>query len=681
MIEATQELTEPTTRGAEKWPSWKLQPPPEGDPQVAQWVWKKFQYMRAYRDSLGLPSLWLRFHELLRNRLFKKKSPYTMIPINLVFKTINTLKANLTDNKPRANFMPQGDTPPMVADALQARYDYWWEHTKQQECLQESVGNSELNGFQVDKMIWDTDQENGAGEAATVRCDPFGIFLWPRSMDLQKNPIAHAEAMQLGDIYERWPETEDEVKADPAYSDLLGESRAEVRATKGRDLRPIGGQSDFYQTGEVDVKDRYGQDLGGRALVVEFWCHDFTMEWVDPRNGKKVKKSAELLEPFLHPQTGEPLRHPETGQQLAQLAMDPQTGGPLQPVEQSKYPGFVRCITVVSSGVQKSPMLLSDLANPSINQELPREITSKCYLFDKFPFIKRLSYSDDISEYGLSIVEQIEPLVMEISRKVSQIGMHLHNQAISPLIVPTGSIANMDDVNNLPKRIWKTVGQLGQYIRFLPVPPMSSDYMAYIEMLVQFAESITGLTEVTEGRRPTGITAAHAIAALQEKAQTIFRVKIRNGDLYLEEQGRMFRSLDQNWHMIPLKLAYQGAGSEEQIDYTGIEFQGDVIFHVEAGSTLPNNKAVQRQEMVELAKANMIDQVALLDELKVSKRDEIIDRMKAGPMGMALKKLQTSGLFSPQDLEAIKNVVSMDDQMFKKNFGSGNPLDVAGAKQ
>lgn len=48
----------------------------------------------------------------------------------------------------------------------------------------------------------------------------------------------------------------------------------------------------------------------------------------------------------------------------------------------------------------------------------------------------------------------------------------------------------------------------------------------YVEMLMQFTDIITGVHDVTEGRKPTGITAASAIVALQEAAQSIVRFKI-----------------------------------------------------------------------------------------------------------------------------------------------------------
>ncbi len=673
--------TQETVRGAVKWPSWSLQPPPEGSPEVASWVWHRFEYMKKYRETLGLPALWLRFHELYRNRLFKKRSPYTQISVNLVFKVINTMQNNLTDNKPRASIMARGDTSEESANGWQSAYDTWWEQTKQQDSLQESVGKSELYGFQVDKMIWNPDAEGGLGEVETVRCDPFGIFLWPRTMDVQKGPIAHAEALQLGEIFQRWPKSEELVKADPAYSDLLGESRADVRASKGRrDLRPIGGGGDFYQTGEVDApRSRYGEDVGGRALVVEFWCEDYTVEYADPRTGEKVNKNKELWEPAIDPETGAPLVDEVSGQPYMQQVMDPETGEPLKPTEQAKYPGFIRCITVVNSGVKSQPMVLEDRPNPSINPTLPREITSHCYFFHKKPFIKRLSYSDDVSEYGLSIVEQIEGLVMEICRKMSQIGMHLHNQAIAPLIMPKDCGVDQNQVSNLPKRVWRpTTSMLGQGIRFLQVPPMSSDYIVFIETLIRLVDMITGITDVSEGRRPTGVTAGIAISELQEKAQVAFRRKIRNLDTSIEEQMRMYQSLGQNWMSDERKLLIGEGQDQKTITFQGMseEYQGEYAYHVEAGSTLPRSRTTQRQEIVKLGEIGMADDVAVLKELKVADWKGIIRRKQQGIIGMALEKLGQSGMIDEATLQTAQQILALDDNQFKKAFpDTGNPFE------
>ncbi len=676
------------TKDGKKWPDWKLQPPPDSSPEaVGAWVYSRYQNLRRHRDKQGLVELWAHNHELYRNKIFKHKSKFVQVTANLFFKVLNSCVANLTDNKPRASIMPHGDTRDEIADAWQARYDIWWDTRKQQDCLQASVFKSELNGFQCDEMRYNPDLEAGVGEIETHRLDNYGVLFWPGHIEIQSQPaMCTYEAMELGEIYERWPEAKGKVKADAEYSELLGESRAWVRGNVSKNLRPMGSAPGYVVPGD-EGQSADARSMGvQRVLVIRMWVKDYSMMWVDPRTGEKCKKGEQLMQQVMMPETDpatgqsvmQPAMNPETGQPMMAPARNPQTGEPLVPEEWSKYPGYIRCIIVANKG----NVVLDDLPNPSINPDLPRNISSQCYLWDKFPFIKRLSYSDDISEYGLCVFEQIEPLVIEVCKKLTQYGNHLERTCRNPLILPQGCGVKRDETSNLPARIWEPIPGMAQHIRFLEVPQTPNDIIAYIELCIRLVDMITGITDVSEGRRPTGIIAARAISALQEKAQIQHRQKIRNNDTYLEEQMRMFHSLGTNWYTEEQMLRYQGKGAEQMLPFKGTEYQGELAFHIEAGSTLPKNRAVRQQQIIELAaaKPNFPNKV-LLKELEIPNHDEVAAQMDAGPMGMAMQKLATSKLFDPETLQSIQNVVQMDDKDFANNFGSGNPLDVAGANQ
>lgn len=654
MAEPAQDLTT-YTASSTKWEDWRLSPPPAGDPGVGAWCWKIYEICRRHRDKQGLPQLWSRFHEMFRGLIFRHKSKYGHIIANLYFKTINSLKANLTDNKPRASIMPHGETPDDIADAWQARYDIWWEKTKQQYNFQESVGKSETYGFQTDKMVFDPDQEGGLGEVDTKRLDTFGVLLWPGCQDIQDQPaMCELEALELGKIYEYWPDAIGKVKADPEYSEILGESRTYTRANRSRQLRSFGTPTNFVIPEGTDQQPAEGSSMGlQRALIIRVWCKDNSIVWVNPATGEEVDEGVQLPPAI---QTD-----PETGQEVEV---------PVEAEPQLRYPGGIRCITITNKG----KLVLDDQANPSVNPNLPRELTSQCYLFDKFPFIKRYSYSDDLSEYGLSILEQIEPLVFEVCKKLTMYGVHLGAQCRTPLILPQNCGVKRDEVNNLPARIWEPVMSMAQHIRFLELPQATNDILNYVEMLIRLIDMITGLTDVTEGRKPKGIQAGVAISELQEKAQVVFREKIRNLDLYLEEQGRMFISLGQNWYTEERLLRYEGKKGPVQIPFRGIEAVGELDFHVEAGSTLPKNRATRQYQMIELSKAGMITPRTLLKEMEVPNADEEAARLEAGPLGMALEKAKRSGLFDDATLQALEQVVSMDDSSFNKAFPQNEPF-------
>ena len=65
-------------------------------------------------------------------------------------------------------------------------------------------------------------------------------------------------------------------------------------------------------------------------------------------------------------------------------------------------------------------------------------------------------------------------------------------------------------------------------VTFESPPPIPGYIQNYIAQVGQFMESISGINDVTQGRKPGGVTSGRAIVALQEASQTRQRFKINN---------------------------------------------------------------------------------------------------------------------------------------------------------
>lgn len=85
-------------------------------------------------------------------------------------------------------------------------------------------------------------------------------------------------------------------------------------------------------------------------------------------------------------------------------------------------------------------------------------------------------------------------------------------------------------------------------LTYLTPPSMSSDTFNYITALINIAEDIPGVHDITQGKRPVGVTAARAISALQEAAQTRVRSKIQNEVTEMaEDLGKHYLYLTQKY--------------------------------------------------------------------------------------------------------------------------------------
>ena len=80
--------------------------------------------------------------------------------------------------------------------------------------------------------------------------------------------------------------------------------------------------------------------------------------------------------------------------------------------------------------------------------------------------------------------------------------------------------------------------------------------------------------------------------------------------------------------------------------------------------------------MMQLFQVHAIDQQSLLEEFKIPKRAEIMQRMKMGPLQESLAKLKMTGLFDDPTIMSIEQILTLDDNQFRKAFpNASNPYE------
>lgn len=622
--------------------------PPEGSEKLGQFIWKKFQVCKKEKDRLNLHSKWMRNYELKRGRHFKTtNSKWPLVPVNIFYVVVSRTKAHLTDSKPRFEIVAHDENANEQAPIMNSAANNWWKRTQQLKKHADSIDNGETYGSTIEKMVFNPSLEGGKGDVEAVVVDPFKVFPWPRVRDIQKMPyFFEIEVMEIEEIERIWPESKGKVQPDMQFSSstLIG---------KDRDLVKAGTLHNFRAT-EGNLPNNYAPSGGHsthsdipRAMVIEAWIKDFTM--VDEEVEQPV------IQGVFDPLTGQQVGDEPTGE-----IETVKTGNKLP-----KYPGFIRVVHIANEG----RVLLDDTPNQSINPVLPPEQTENTYLYDKIPYLKTDSNTDTSNFWAFSAIEQIEILGKEINKKISQVAAYIDKTVRPTLIMPKTAGIEQHMISNLPGQVWYPTNHLvSQFIRYMDVPSLPNDFYVYIELLLRLVDNITGIQDVTEGRKPKGISAASAIIALQEKAQTMFREKIRNYDMALEEKGRMWISLVQNWYTEERKLRLSGRALETQGqfgDFRGTDAQGEFTFEVVPGSTLPKSLFVRLEQSVQLFNAGAIDQKALLEAFDWPGVDEVIRRMSLGQLGLLLERLQVVGM-DDETLNIIQQVGSLDEKEFNK---------------
>lgn len=271
------------------------------------------------------------------------------------------------------------------------------------------------------------------------------------------------------------------------------------------------------------------------------------------------------------------------------------------------YPGG-RVIIVADGGV-----VLADMPNP--------------YADGMFPFADVTAYEDDESVWGLGEVEQLEPVQRVINLLESRFVDNIRLMANSTWIKDRNSgVRSSDLVNREGAVITKNPGT---EVRRDSPPSLPSHYFQLYMQLMRNMETITGVHDVTQGRRPGQVTAASAIAMLQEAGQARIRDKARNLEDMIRRVGKLMVSRILQFYTPGRMIRIRGEGSEfvfETWDPSTVQVGLD--FHVEAGSSLQMNEQLRYQLALELFQANAIDVEGVLEASNFPQRDEIIQRMR-----------------------------------------------------
>lgn len=114
-----------------------------------------------------------------------------------------------------------------------------------------------------------------------------------------------------------------------------------------------------------------------------------------------------------------------------------------------------------------------------------------------------------------------------------------------------GNGLDSDQITNTISAVLEVdAGKLGSIRRDFP-PALQSGSLDLYNTLIRQVEQISGIAEVTQGRRPQGITAASAIENLQEASQTRIRMKEHNLEVSLQQLGTQVMSLMMQFYREP----------------------------------------------------------------------------------------------------------------------------------
>lgn len=204
-------------------------------------------------------------------------------------------------------------------------------------------------------------------------------------------------------------------------------------------------------------------------------------------------------------------------------------GQPLY-VQKARYPNGRKIVIC-------NKIVLEDGPNPYADGEIP---------YERYP-----NYVMPREFWGQSEVEQLKG-PQRIFNKLVSFALDVTSLMGNPIwLNPSTSGVEDDTLVNRPGLVVPYDPLNGAKPERQEGVQLQPHVLQMIDRMAEWFDSIAGSQDVTRGANPSGVTAASAIASLQEAAQTRIRQKNRNMDCYLQKVGQHWLSRALQYYSAP----------------------------------------------------------------------------------------------------------------------------------
>lgn len=206
-----------------------------------------------------------------------------------------------------------------------------------------------------------------------------------------------------------------------------------------------------------------------------------------------------------------------------------------------------------------------------------------------------------ITQYSMSILQQLKGPVLELSKTESQM-MENRNLMSNPIWLIPKQLQITKEIQNKPgARIEYNYMPNVPEPKPVPMPPIPSYLQDLITTLRQHIQDISGQGETSQGRVPPGARSGVAIAYLQEEDDTRLGVTVQEFEETIEAVANCILKLIAENYTTPRTVRiYRNHSDDEIFDFVGSELDGVASVVVQAGSALPRSKAAKQQYILDL---------------------------------------------------------------------------------
>lgn len=258
----------------------------------------------------------------------------------------------------------------------------------------------------------------------------------------------------------------------------------------------------------------------------------------------------------------------------------------------------------------------------------------------KYPFAK-FDHIPGGKFYSTSVLEDLIPIQKEYNRTRGQIIENKNRMAKMQLLAARGSVD--------PSKITSEPGLVIQYTpgypepKPLPIQSMPSYVTEELERIKQDWNDISGQHEVSHGQVPPGVTAATAIAYLQERDESKLSPTFDSLEEGIEKIAQLTLCYVKDyWDEERTIRVTSPEGSFDAMAFKGSDLRDNVDIRVEAGSSLPVSKAAKQAFIMDMMKLGFIDPKDGLEVMEMGGLSKIYERIQADQRQIQRENLRMS---------------------------------------
>lgn len=281
------------------------------------------------------------------------------------------------------------------------------------------------------------------------------------------------------------------------------------------------------------------------------------------------------------------------------------------------WPGSRR---IVRAGSNK--IILKDHANPYIDHRKPYE------LFDWGLETENVWGDSEVAQ-----IKSLQSILNKLGSAITENAIKMNNNIW------------IGDKDALEKNEWKLLNDApGLIVKVKPnrqlrreaAPALPGSVFQMIQWIVNIIDTLNGLTDAVQGRRPVGIVSGHAIEALQLSAQVLVRLQNKKLEAFLNRIGQkliarifQFFTTDRMMHIVGRNgkirefkferdrlVNLQVERENGKLVSVGQEGFRDLTFRVTPGSGMAISRVQKGQMALGLFQLGLIPSVQVLQQLE-----------------------------------------------------------------